>query len=79
MVVMQHQLIDFDYMYNYALFGGVDGVLRGFILKPKSNDFMQPQKSASTKRNSDLSLRTKEPKLLSLKIISGHFLLNENL
>lgn len=81
MVVMQHHIIDYDYMYNYAIFEGVDGVLRGYVLKPTqaAGGILLRQKSLSTKRNSESTLHPKSYNVMNLRVISGHFLLNENL
>ena len=45
MVAMQHHIIDFEYMYNYAIFEGVDGISRGLVLKPQKLKDLQSQKS----------------------------------
>jgi len=33
MITLQHNNIDFNYMYFYAFFGGMDGVMKGYVLK----------------------------------------------
>ena len=76
MVLMHHQLIDFDYLYNYAIFDGVDGVMRGFVPKPQIKENLNLARSESTKRSTLTNITNQAP-IIKLKVISGHFLLNE--
>jgi len=32
--MMRHHVIDYSYMYYYAMFNGFNGVMSGFILRP---------------------------------------------
>ena len=79
MVCLQHHIIDFNYMYYYAIFRGEDGVLKGYILKPNnvkdSGSVMSSMLSSAENSQINFSLFN-STKTLHMHVISGHFLLN---
>jgi hypothetical protein len=78
---MLHHIIDFNYMYHYAMFRGVDGVERGFILKPKQSVYASKRGSQSVSSVISMGFHNHETqhvwdpiKFLTIKLISGRYL-----